>query len=778
MSTFYLAPGVYPEELDLSNRVQAIATSIGAAVIKSKKGPLTPQFITNPQRFLDLYGKPDASWGFGHHSLLAFLTTSESLWVQRVVKGAGVGGAKHAGAIVHNDLVGSNATQTHLAPFVTGRFADYSTGAQNVIMLNFSAALVAANVVTITLTDGSTSVTSTTTYATSSDATLAAVALDLQTKMNAAWATNATKNSGSAVSIKLDSGFKDDRSIRVVVPEDIELTMSAATVTLGTSQAVITVANNPTLFEIYAENPGAHGSSIGFKLVNINQGTNQRQKLTFSAAILTGQTFNLAINIAGLTIQVDPVVFTTSSDNTMGLIRDAITAAFNNNGYANMADVYLVGTSSIREIVVVSPIDGPASFTLVNPVVTGSGSVPTVTVAELVAGIDKDDTFEIWVYTRDNINAPVEKHLVSFTKQVDGYGSQLYIEEVVNESAAKSDLIRVYYNGLNGAGNLVNLTGNPATTSITWLNGGDDGSMPTAAEISAAWDIFNDRTVHALRILINGGESSAVVQNKMISISEKRKDCFAILDMPSKYQDTASALNYRTGMTGDGFNANSSYAAIYTPDLKIVDEYTNQTMFVPPSGYVAAQFAENDDVAAEWFAPAGLNRGLIKNITGLRVDYRQGDQEQLFPKQVNYIIKKPGKGYPIMGAETLQAKASALSNINVRRLLITVEVSLADALDYTIYEPNDPITQVTVVQMCTNFLQPIKEGRGLYGFKVISDDSNNKSYHKDMGQLNVDLLLKPTIPVKFIRLRSVITKTGAAFDEILGLLNAGSAVAA
>lgn len=777
MTTFYLAPGVYPEELDLSNRAVAISTSIGAAVITSKKGPVGPRFITDKLRFIELYGQPDASWGFGHHSLIAFLETSNALWVNRVVKGPGIGGAKYAGAIVHNDIFGSNASQTFNWPFPTGRFGDYSSGTQQVITLNFSADLVAANSVIVTLSDGTSDITSTVVYTDNSDNTLALLALDLQTKMNNTWATDTTLVSGAVKVITGGSTNSDDRIIRILVPEGQQLSVTTSSVTLGTSQASITVVDNPVLFEIYAAGPGQDGSNIGYKIVNINQGTNQRQKITFSSAITTGQTFNMAISIEGNTFTVDPVPYTTSNDATFSLIKTAILNAFNNNGYTDKADVYVVDNgANDREIVIVSPIDGASSFEIIDPKVSGTGTLASVTVTEILAGIDKDDTFELWVFTRDNIYTPVEKHLVSFTEQIDGYGRQLYIEDVINTSESKSDYIRVVYNTYNGAGNIVGLSGLAASTNITWLSGGDSGSMPSSAEISAAWDIFNDRRVHAIRILINCGYSSAVVQNKLISIAEKRKDCFAILDMPSRYQTTAEALDYRLGNTGEGFNPNTSYAAIYTPDLQIVDEFTNRNMFVPPSGYVAAQFAENDAVAAEWFAPAWINRGLIKNIVGLRVDYRDGDSEQLFPNQINAIIKKPGKGYPIGSAETLQSKASVLSNINVRRLLITIQVSLTDALDYTLYEPNDPITQLTVKQLCINFLQPIQDNRGLYGYDVLSDDKNNKPYHKDMGLLNVDVILRPVIPVKFIRLRSVITKTGTSFEEVIGLLNSSSSV--
>jgi phage tail sheath protein FI len=236
--------------------------------------------------------------------------------------------------------------------------------------------------------------------------------------------------------------------------------------------------------------------------------------------------------------------------------------------------------------------------------------------------------------------------------------------------------------------------------------------------------------------------------------------------MPSSDQTTTAAVNYRKNL----LNINSSYSAIYTPDLLITDPYTNLQLYCPPSGYVAGAFAYNDAVAAEWFDPAGLNRGGIKNIQGVAVTYGQSDTDLLEPAQINPIVLMSGQ-YTIMGAATLQSNASALSNINVRRMLITIEVSSVDSLNYQLFQPNDPYTQFLVVQLGNTILQPIKVGRGLIDYLVVSNSKNNPSYITDLGQLNVQYILKPDLPVKFISLQSVISNQGAVFSEILGLLD-------
>lgn len=764
MAAFFLVPGVYPVELDLSERVQAIATSVGAAVFASRRGPMGRTFVSTKEQFISLYGKPDASWSYGHHSCLAFLTNSNQLWAQRVARFA-----KHAGVTVTNDIEGSSATSSFFTQFMTGRGGDYSTGGFQYQHLVFSAALVSLNVVTIIITDDADNdITVTGTYATSSDATMQALANTLTDEINAAYAvgfTAAKKSLGKVTVVKSGSSASDDRILRITSPEGVNLTINSAVVTLGVSQATVTIQDSPALFDIYAENPGAWANDIGVQIRNLDIGVKQRRKLTFSALPVANQAFQAALDLQGNRIQIGPVAFNTSGAQTMADIRDAFKTAL---GVTSDA---LLQASNL-ELMLVAPVDGPDIFDIIDPAVintSGSATIPTVTNAQTLAGIAKEDTFEIWVYERTNQLVPLEKHVVSINKQTDGFGKQQFIEEVINKSATKSSLIRVTYNLNNPAGILSTLptSSTPGATPIVWMTGGNDGEAVLNSQIISGWDAFADRSKVSVRILLGCGYDDVAVQAKMVSLADQRYDCIAVLDMPSAVQGASDAYTHRR----DTLNLNTSRAGLYTPDLQITDEFTNLTMYVPPSGYVAAQYAYTDAVAASWFSPAGLNRGLVRNITGLRHEYSEGELALISPNNINPIIKKPGKGYVIWGDSTLQSRASALSYISVRRLLIIVQVSLVDALDYTVFDPNDNYTRFQVVRLCENFLQPIKDSRGLKKFEVIANDDNNKPYHADAGQLNVDLIMEPTLPIRFVKMTSVLTKQGAAFSELIGLLN-------
>ena len=95
MTTNYRSD-VFTSEIDLTFTTQLAAASWAVALGQSKEGPLTPQFVTDGPDFVSIYGEPDASVSFLHHSALAFLKESGGMWIKRVTDGT----AKYGGKII------------------------------------------------------------------------------------------------------------------------------------------------------------------------------------------------------------------------------------------------------------------------------------------------------------------------------------------------------------------------------------------------------------------------------------------------------------------------------------------------------------------------------------------------------------------------------------------------------------------------------------------------------------------------------------------------------
>jgi len=345
---------------------------------------------------------------------------------------------------------------------------------------------------------------------------------------------------------------------------------------------------------------------------------------------------------------------------------------------------------------------------------------------------------------------PIESFFVSRKYELNGDGAQMYVEDAINNG---SRYIRVKNNPFCPEVKI-------KKEAFEFLKGGTDGSRPTDAQIIKAWEEFSDAEIVDVNLFMNSGYTKPAIQRKMIEIAERRGDCLAVLDIPDADYEAARAVNY----VKNSLNVSSSYGAIYAPYVQIRDTYNDKTLFIPPSGHAVAAMAYTDYNRAVWFAPAGLNRGQVR-VLGIRTKYNQGARDALDRAKINPIRNIPGRGYVIMGQETLQAFDSAFSNVNVRRLINFIKKSIASACNVANFDPNDSFTRLSLVNICGDFLAPIKQGRGLYDFEAVCDKRNNKTDAISAGDLVLDVYADPTIPAKRIHVTSHIMPTGTYFEE-------------
>jgi phage tail sheath protein FI len=207
----------------------------------------------------------------------------------------------------------------------------------------------------------------------------------------------------------------------------------------------------------------------------------------------------------------------------------------------------------------------------------------------------------------------------------------------------------------------------------------------------------------------------------------------------------------------------TNYAATYYPWIKTIDLNTNKMVAVPPSVLMPAVFAANDNTAAEWFAPAGLNRGGITGAISVVNRLTHADRDTLYEGKVNPIAQFPGQGIVAFGQKTLQSKPSALDRINVRRLLITVKKYIASTSRYLVFEQNTAETRNKFLNTVNPYLEGIQQRQGLYAFRVVMDDSNNTPDVIDRNILQGAIFLQPTKTAEFIQIDFNILPTGATF---------------
>jgi phage tail sheath protein FI len=251
-------------------------------------------------------------------------------------------------------------------------------------------------------------------------------------------------------------------------------------------------------------------------------------------------------------------------------------------------------------------------------------------------------------------------------------------------------------------------------------------------------------------------EVHSYVATTALELCEERQDCFYIMDLTSYSSTIDTAVNKAAEI-------DSNYTAVYYPWVKVIDTNTNKFIWAPPSVVLPEVYAYNDNVAAEWFAPAGLNRGSIEGAVGLAKRLNLAGRDTLYEGKVNPIATFPGQGICVWGQKTLQRRKSALDRVNVRRLLIAVKKYIASASRYLVFEQNVEATRNRFLNIVNPYLASIQERSGLYAFKVIMDDSNNTPDVIDRNFLVGQLYLQPTKTAEFISLEFNILPTGAVF---------------
>ena len=256
--------------------------------------------------------------------------------------------------------------------------------------------------------------------------------------------------------------------------------------------------------------------------------------------------------------------------------------------------------------------------------------------------------------------------------------------------------------------------------------------------------------------VINRLHSSVTTYAK--DLCEDRGDTFFVMDGGAWSDNISTVVNSLSSF-------DSNYVATYHPWVKILDTDKNKPVWVPPSVVLPGVIAFNDQVAAEWYAPAGLNRGGLSNVIEVKTRLTHDERDQLYVGRVNPIATFPGQGATVFGQKTLQAKPSALDRINVRRLLIAVKKFIASSSRYLVFENNTAATRNRFLSIVNPYLESIQQRNGLYAFRVIMDESNNTPDVIDRNILKGDIFLQPAKTAEFIVLDFSVLPTGAAFPE-------------
>jgi len=298
------------------------------------------------------------------------------------------------------------------------------------------------------------------------------------------------------------------------------------------------------------------------------------------------------------------------------------------------------------------------------------------------------------------------------------------------------------------------------------MSAGADGTIGNT-EVLAAYNFFASQDAVELSLLISG-PGNATLAASLISLVESRKDCMVFLS-PTKASvvnnaaaESTAVLAFRAGLTS------SSYAVLDSGYKYQYDRYNDVYRWVPLNADIAGVCARTDLERDPWFSPGGLNRGVIKNLIKLAWNPSKTERDNLYVQGVNPVVTFQGEGTILFGDKTMLNRPSVFDRINVRRLFIVLEKTIARAARSTMFEFNDQFTRAQFVNLVEPYLRDVQGRRGITDYRVVCDTTNNTGEIIDRNEFVGDIYIKPARSVNFIQLNFVAVRTGVSFDEIVG----------
>ena len=309
-------------------------------------------------------------------------------------------------------------------------------------------------------------------------------------------------------------------------------------------------------------------------------------------------------------------------------------------------------------------------------------------------------------------------------------------------------------------------TQNRTNISIS-MTGGADGQELTDANVILGYDKFKSSEDVDVSLIITGSVSAVINSYLISNIAEVRKDCMVFAS--PEQSDVVNNEGNEVDAVNDFRNLlpSSSYSVIDCGWKYQYDKYNDTFRYVPLNPDVAGLVVRTTVDRDFFFSPAGFNRGAVKNVARLAWNPNKTQRDLLYKNGVNPVVSFAGQGTLLFGDKTLLAKPSAFDRINVRRLFITLEKSIANFARFSMFEFNDDFTRSNFTSSVEPFLRDIQGRGGITDFAVVCDESNTPQEVLDRNEFIGSIFVKPTKSINFVLLNFVAVRSGVEFEEVV-----------
>ena len=207
----------------------------------------------------------------------------------------------------------------------------------------------------------------------------------------------------------------------------------------------------------------------------------------------------------------------------------------------------------------------------------------------------------------------------------------------------------------------------------------------------------------------------------------------------------------------------SKFTGVFGPFLSMTENDT--TVLVPPAADISNSFVRKF-LGGDPFAIVANKNGIVSNPALAGVEYMLDAQDRnyLEPFGYNSIIERTSTGEIMIYANrtAFQTVKSDYNYLHVRELLNTIELQVEEVLKNFVFDYNNPVVRLTIVNAITPILQSIKDAGALANYEIVMDETNNTPDIVDEGFAIIDIGVWVTKGMEKIIQRITVNKTGGA----------------
>lgn len=767
------APRVNIKEIDLTTRVPSFPGVYGAILIPdAKKGGTDPYLCTSDTDLLKNFTPNETlevGWDMAYFSALAFLKKSDKLWVLRVCNGALYGGLRMMEIDVPNEawVSGQSDPESSYVFDADELFSIFSANpglwANDIgvkVYKYYSSESFTVNPTTDILTVGQNWTTGIGVIVSTNGILPAPLkAEDIYYVLN----QSSTTIKLSPVSQRPEIFTADFNSDELSVGQKWATSTAVKLSTTGTLPAGLNISN--TYYVIYISTgkirlaDSEANAIIGTYVDFTDNGTGVHTISPKEVDLLESETFTgTAINDLLTVAQYWPTgVKITVEDTGTGLP----------GGLSESVDYYTIHISETTIQLALTYQDAIAGLKIDltsdgNGTIIPNPSSGSLSIRPSVEKVKETGSFLIEVYRTYKGNTYLEESYICsrIIDKKDGFERNIFIENVLEGSK----YIRAISNpDIDPDPDDPDTLYPSEQLDILYLDSGEDSGPVTDGDMIQALSKISNPDDIPVTLVLDGGRATAPYQQALIELSESRKDCVAILSTPYDTEASSNYLNEIVNYRKTVLNANTSYASMYCPHVKVYDKFNDRYLYVAPDGYAAAVISDTAANYEMWYPPAGFRRGII-SVLDLRRRFSRGEMDYLYDNGINPLRFAPGRGILVWGQKTLLSRPSSLDRLNVRLLLLVIEPALKIALDDFVFELNDSTTRAIVKSIVDTYMDDIQARRGVTDYRTVCDTTNNTPEDIDNHILNVWLFIKPVGSIEEINCTIVLTRTGVDFS--------------